>query len=111
MLRHTGTVDEFSKRFIALSCCDTSLTESQQIQLFITGLGDPLRTDVVLQQPSSLDDIVIFARAYKQCNASHDSAQTTSTRNYSRPIVKPAVLTSSSSSPDTTSTATPTNVL
>jgi hypothetical protein len=44
----SGTIDEFCKCFIALSCCDTSLTEQQQIQLFITGLGNPLRTDVAL---------------------------------------------------------------
>jgi hypothetical protein len=66
MLRCTDTVDDYSKRFIALSCHDTSLLEPQQIQLFITGLSDPLRTDVVLQQPASLDDVVIFVRAYEQ---------------------------------------------
>jgi hypothetical protein len=48
MLRHTSNVDEYSKRFIALSCRDTASSEPQQIQLFITGLGDPLRTDVAL---------------------------------------------------------------
>jgi hypothetical protein len=29
MLRRTGGVDEYSKRFTALSCCDTTLTETQ----------------------------------------------------------------------------------
>jgi hypothetical protein len=61
MLRHTGSVDDYAKQFIALSCRDTSLTEPLQVQLFITGLGDPLRTDVALQQPASLDDVAIFA--------------------------------------------------
>jgi hypothetical protein len=70
LLRRQGTVDEFSKWFIALSCRDTMLTEPQQVQLFITGLGDPLRTDIVLQQPATLDDVAIFARAYEQRNAS-----------------------------------------
>jgi hypothetical protein len=42
MLRRTGSVDEYSKRFIVLSCHDTTLSEPQQIQLFVTGLGDPL---------------------------------------------------------------------
>jgi hypothetical protein len=79
MLRRTGTVDEFSKRFIALSRRNTSLTEAQQIQLFITGLDDPLRTDVTLQKPSSLDDAVIFAWAYEQRNTLHDDGQTTPT--------------------------------
>jgi hypothetical protein len=40
---------------MALSCRDTSLTEPLQVQLFITGLGDPLRTDIALQQPASLE--------------------------------------------------------
>jgi hypothetical protein len=62
MLRHSGSVDEFAKRFMA-----------QQIQLFITSLGDPLRLDVALQQPSSMDDAVIFAWAYEQCLASRDA--------------------------------------
>jgi hypothetical protein len=63
MLRRTGSVDEFAKRFMALSCRDPTITEQQQIQLFTTGLGDPLRLDVALQQPSSMDDAVIFAQA------------------------------------------------
>jgi hypothetical protein len=63
LLCRQGTVDEFSKWFIALSCRDTTLTELQQVQLFITCLGDPLCTDVALQQPATLDNAVIFTRA------------------------------------------------
>jgi hypothetical protein len=48
MLRRMGSVNALSKRFIVLACRDTSLSEHQQIQLFIIGLGDPLRTDVAL---------------------------------------------------------------
>jgi hypothetical protein len=59
MLRRKGTVDDYSKRFMSLSCHDPLLTKPQQIQLYITGLGDPLRTDVALQQPATLDDTVI----------------------------------------------------
>jgi hypothetical protein len=33
-------------------------------------LGDPLQTDVALQQPTSLDDAIIFTRAYELCNRS-----------------------------------------
>jgi hypothetical protein len=84
MLRRSGSVDEFSKQFMALSCRDPSITEPQQIQLFITGLGDPLRTDVALQQPSTLDDAVIFARAYEQRNASRDTGQPQSARGGGR---------------------------
>jgi hypothetical protein len=59
------SVADYAKQFMALSCRDISLTKPLQVQLFITGLGDPLRTDVALQQPASLDDVVIFARAYE----------------------------------------------
>jgi hypothetical protein len=72
MLRLSGSVDDYAKQFMALSCRDTSLTEPLQVQLIITGLGDPLRTDVALQQPASFDDDIIFARAYEQRNISRD---------------------------------------
>jgi hypothetical protein len=90
MLRHSGTVDEFCKRFITLSYCDTSLTEQQQIQLFITDLGDPLRTDVALQQPASLDDAIIFAHTYEQRNVSWDTTYQPLSRAPSRSSFKPA---------------------
>jgi hypothetical protein len=84
MLRHTVTVDNYSKCFIALSYRVTSLLEHQQIQLYITGLSDPLWTDVVLQQPVSLDDAVIFTHVYQQWNASRDSAVVQPARSSSR---------------------------
>jgi hypothetical protein len=61
MLRRSSSVDDYAKQFMALSCRDTSLTEPLQVQLFITNLGNPLRTDVALQRSASLDDAVIFA--------------------------------------------------
>jgi hypothetical protein len=42
MLCHSGSVDDYAKQFMALSCRDTSLTKPLQVQLFITGLGNPL---------------------------------------------------------------------
>jgi hypothetical protein len=61
---------------MALSCHDPLLTEHQQIQLYITSLGNPLHTDVALQQLAPLDDAVIFAWAYVQRNASQEVAPT-----------------------------------
>jgi hypothetical protein len=64
-LRRTGTVDEYCNKFMSLSCRDTMRTEPQQIQLFITGLGNPLRTNVALMQLATLADAVVFTRAYE----------------------------------------------
>jgi hypothetical protein len=80
MLHRTRSVDEFAKQFMVLLCHDPSITKPQQIQLFITGLGDPLRLDVTLQQPSLMDDAVIFARAYEQRLAAWDMGPQPSAR-------------------------------
>jgi hypothetical protein len=84
MLCRSGSVDEFAKRFMALSCRDPSITEPQQIQLFIMGLDDPLRLDIALQQPASMDDAIIFARAYEQRLASQGAEPQLMTRVTSR---------------------------
>jgi hypothetical protein len=55
LLRHTGTVDEFYRKFMPLSCRDRTVTKLQQIHLFTTRLGKPLCTDVALKQPLTLD--------------------------------------------------------
>jgi hypothetical protein len=67
-------VNDYTACFMELSCRDESLTEHQQIQLYIAGLGDPLCTNVQLQQPTKLDDAVIFARAYEERNAARTAA-------------------------------------
>jgi hypothetical protein len=73
MLRKSVTVDEYNKKLITdLSCRDPSLTESQQVQLFITSLGNPLQTNVLLKQPETLNNAIMFATAYEQRNASCD---------------------------------------
>jgi hypothetical protein len=48
LLRHEGLVKSFCNRFMALSCRNLERTEARQIQLFVAGLGQPLRTDVAL---------------------------------------------------------------
>jgi hypothetical protein len=61
-----------------------TLTEGQQIQLFTTCLGEPLRTDVVLQRSTSLNDVIMFAHTYEQRLHHSASATPTSTRTGSR---------------------------
>lgn len=41
------------------------MTERQQIQLFVDGLGQPLQTDVELQAPQSLESAMSLAHAYE----------------------------------------------
>jgi hypothetical protein len=69
ILHCEGTVDEFYNRFMVLSCRDSSLTEAQQILLFIMGFGLPLPTDVILQQLGTLNDAVKYAQDYEQCGS------------------------------------------
>jgi hypothetical protein len=66
LLRREGSVDDFAKCFMALSCRDTAISEQHQVQLFLVGLSKPLHTDVTLQRSATLDDAVMLARAYEQ---------------------------------------------
>jgi hypothetical protein len=59
-------VDDYCKRFMSLSCHDPVISESHQIQLFTVGLGKPLRTDVSMQKPETLNKAIMHARAYEQ---------------------------------------------
>jgi hypothetical protein len=116
MLRRTASVDEFAKRFMALSCMDPTITEQQQIQVFTTGLGDPLRLDVTLQQLASMDDAVIFARVYEQRLLSRGTGVQTAPRGPGRAASRYTQLTGTVSSatsvqPVATTSSSPTTVL
>jgi hypothetical protein len=65
LVRCEGLVDDYCTRFMALSCRDPSITGDHKVQIFVVGLGEPLRTDVALQRPSTLDVAVMYARAYE----------------------------------------------
>jgi hypothetical protein len=67
-----------------------NITEDQQIQLFVAGLGMPLRTDVALQKPAMLDKSVMLARAYEQRNATLAAATPTSAWQPGRSTHRPA---------------------
>jgi hypothetical protein len=116
MLRRSSSIDEFAKRFMALSCRDPSITESQQIQLFIIGLGDPLCLDIALQQPPSMDDVVIFTRAYEQRLATHEADPQPSTRGVGHASARTTSLPGATSAPaharlPATSTTKPSSIL
>jgi hypothetical protein len=65
-LKRDGSIDDFYNCFVVLSCRELTLTEPLQVQLFIAGLGPPLRIDVALLQSVSLEEALKFVRAYEQ---------------------------------------------
>jgi hypothetical protein len=66
LLRRDGSVDDFAKCFMALSCRDKTIIEAHQVQLFLVGLRKPLHTDVALHRSPRLDDVIMLAWAYVQ---------------------------------------------
>jgi hypothetical protein len=65
-LRRSGTVEEYTDKFLALACRDADLAEPHLIQMYTVGLMNPLKTDVALRCPQSLNDAIMYARAYEQ---------------------------------------------
>lgn len=65
-LYHTGTVEEYQRQFNRLLCRATDVTMEQQVELFIVGLGEPLRTEVKLQHPTDLLTTMSLARAHER---------------------------------------------
>jgi hypothetical protein len=55
--------DYIDKFFLQLNRCD-ELYKPQQIMIFTAGLGEPLKTDVELDAPKTLDDAAALARGY-----------------------------------------------
>jgi hypothetical protein len=64
-LKRETTVADYQSRFLALVNRCTGLTEKQQIDIFVAGLLNPLKTDVELEKPTTLDDAMTLARAYE----------------------------------------------
>jgi hypothetical protein len=65
-LRREGMVEEYCTKFMSLACCEPTLSEGFQVQLFVAGLGEPLRTDIALHQPATIDEAVKFAQAHEK---------------------------------------------
>jgi hypothetical protein len=73
-------VAEYQSKFLALLARCDDLVEKHQIHIFTVGLGNPLRTDVELEHPATLDDAMALACIYEQRLAMiEDSSAHTST--------------------------------
>jgi hypothetical protein len=90
-LQRTGTVEEYQRQFLALLCRCENLTRQHQIDLFTSGLGQPLASDVELQRPANLQTAMSLARAYERRSAEaaraiHPSASRPAARQRSQTL-------------------------
>jgi hypothetical protein len=65
-LRHTGTVEDYQRQFLSILFRCDDMTQLQQAQMFTTGLGELLRTDVELLTPTTLQRTMHLACAYER---------------------------------------------
>ena len=120
-LKRTGSVVEYQNAFLQLLARCDGVSEQQQINIFTSGLRNPLQVDVELQQPATLEDAMGLARAFERRlslgdgDTSDDRAPTaTRTTHGSRPalmppppLAKPAPSPTSAASSTTCSTPPP----
>jgi hypothetical protein len=66
LLCRAGTVDDYTDQFLTLACRDTDLSNRQLVQIYTAGLTNPLKTDVTLRRPATLDDAIMLAHPYEQ---------------------------------------------
>jgi hypothetical protein len=77
-----------------LTRCE-DLVEKHHISIFTAGLRNPLRTDVELEHPATLEDAMVLARIYEQRLAMSGDSPARSAANPTssfRPTSKPLVL-------------------
>jgi hypothetical protein len=65
-LKRTGTAEEYSRQFLTLLCRYDDMSHRQQSNMNTAGLGEPLRTDVELQTPETLQRAMHLARVYER---------------------------------------------
>jgi hypothetical protein len=64
-LRRETTVTDYQTRFLTLVNGCKGLTEPHQIKIFTAGLRNPLKIDIKLEQPTTLEEAMALARAYE----------------------------------------------
>lgn len=64
-LRFTRSVVDYHDQFLKILARCEGVTEQQQIDIFMAGLSEPLRTHVELLKPETFEDAMAFARAYE----------------------------------------------
>jgi ferredoxin len=65
-LCQTSSVVEYQNKFLSLVTRCEGLIEKHQVDIFTAGLGNPLKTNVELEHPATLEDAMALARTYEQ---------------------------------------------
>jgi hypothetical protein len=66
-LQRETIVAGYQSKFLALVTRCAGLIEKHQIDIFTNGLCNPLKTNIELEAPVTLEDTMALARTYDQC--------------------------------------------
>ena len=78
-LIRTGTMEDYSQRFLALLTRYDDLATRTVIDLYTGGLGQPLAHDVEMQHPANLQKAMSLARAFEQRQAETSAVNSSAT--------------------------------
>jgi hypothetical protein len=100
-LRRTSSVEEYQRQFLALLCRCEGLFVVHAMNLFTTGLGEPMTSDVKMQRPVDLQFAMSLAQAFE-----HRASITTptATTRYPPRLRQTYAGTTASAAPATSST-------
>jgi hypothetical protein len=65
-LRKTGTVDDYTERFLAHVARASHLDEIQQVNILTTRLLEPLKTDVELLNSQDMETAMSLTQSYER---------------------------------------------
>jgi hypothetical protein len=65
-LQRTGTVEDYTRQFLKICAACDDMTHRQQTNMYTTGLGEPLRTDVEMEMLVTLQRAMHLARVYER---------------------------------------------
>uniref|UniRef100_A0A0A9HQ49 Retrotransposon gag domain-containing protein n=1 Tax=Arundo donax TaxID=35708 RepID=A0A0A9HQ49_ARUDO len=68
-LHRTRSVEDYQRQFLALLCRCDHLRPQHQIDLFTSGLGQPLGSDIEMQRPFNLQMAMSLARTFERRHA------------------------------------------
>jgi hypothetical protein len=85
-LQLTGTIEDYTRQFLTILCRCDDMTHRQQINMYTAGLGEPLRTDVEMEMPETLQRAMHLAQVYERRLLLSASSNTTSYQGTSSAI-------------------------